>query len=63
MLMKYTAISSLTEDQRKRLTQAANLLVQTNEAAQGFIMFEGLYLQTAEVKKLVKGPLTRIILG
>lgn len=63
MLIKYTALSSLTEDQRKRLAQAANLLVQTNEAAQGFIMFEGLYLQTAEVRKLLKGPTTQIILG
>jgi hypothetical protein len=52
MLIQQTPITSLTPDQVQRLRQAASGLLQTNEAALGYVMWEGKYFSTAAVRSL-----------
>lgn len=55
MLIQYTQISELDNDAQKRLKQAASVLLQFAEAAQGYVMFEGKYFSVATVKLLTGG--------
>ena len=55
MLVKYTPISSLSTESKARLKQSASGLLQTNEAAQGFVMFEGHCISVIEVRQLSGG--------
>lgn len=56
MLITGTPIESLTEDQRRRLALAARLLLNTNEATTGFVMWEGKHIKTEALRALLNGP-------
>ena len=55
MLVQYTQISALDTDAQERLKQAASGLLRTNEAHQGFVMFEGKYFSVQSVQALTGG--------
>lgn len=52
MLIQYTKISSLDAAAQQRLKQAASGLLQTNEATQGYVLFEGNYFSASEVRNI-----------
>lgn len=52
MLVQYTPVSSLSQEQRQRLAQAARVLLTMNEAAEGRVMWEGKYFQVTEIQAL-----------
>lgn len=52
MLVQQTPITSLTQDQLQRLKSAASGLLQTNEAALGYVMWEGKYFSVNAIKTL-----------
>lgn len=53
MLVEYTPITALDAAARERLKSAASGLLQTYEAQQGFVMFEGKYFSAASVQQLL----------
>lgn len=53
MLIQQTPISALDSAAQARLRAAARGLLQTNEAAQGYVMFEGKYFSVAAVQQLI----------
>ena len=55
MLIQYTSINTLDSAAQTRLKQAASGLFQTNEAAQGYVMFEGNYFSVQDVRQLTGG--------
>ncbi len=62
MLIQYTQISSLDAAAQNRLKQAASGLLQTNEASQGYVLFEGHYISASDVRNLV-GSKPQILKG
>lgn len=53
MLVQYTPITALDTVAQARLKAAASGLLQTHEAMQGFVMFEGKYFSASAVQQLV----------
>ena len=53
MLIQQTPISALDPAAQARLRAAAHGLLQTNEAALGYVLFEGRYFSVAAVKQLI----------
>ena len=53
MLITYTPVSVLPADAKARLKQVAQTLLQTNEASQGYIVFEGKFLECGAVAAFI----------
>jgi hypothetical protein len=56
MLIQYTSTSSLDASTKARLAAASSGLLQTSEAAQGYVIFEGKYFSILEVRALTPRP-------
>lgn len=53
MLIQYTQISSLDAASQTRLKYAATGLLQTNEAANGYVLFEGHYISAPDIRNFI----------
>jgi hypothetical protein len=62
MLVEYTPIASLDAAAQARLKQAASGLLQTNEAQNGFVFFEGKYFSVQSLQSLLS-PQRQILKG
>lgn len=56
MLVQYTAVSFLDNAARNRLMAVAGALLHTNEAQQGYVIFEGKTFSVLEVRALAQRP-------
>ena len=56
MLVQYTPVSSLDQAAKARLAAALSGLLQTTEAARGYVMFEGRYFSVADLSSIGRGP-------
>lgn len=56
MLIQYTPVSALDQNARARLAAALTGLLQTTEAARGYVMFEGRYFAVSDLQSIGRGP-------
>jgi hypothetical protein len=61
MLIQYTSIGALDASAILRLKQASSGLLQTTEAAQGYVLFEGKYFSVSDVRSLTIPPTPQIL--
>jgi hypothetical protein len=61
MLVQYTSIGTLDAAAISRLIQASSGLLQTSEAAQGYVIFEGKYYSVQDVRSLTPRPPLQVL--